>query len=369
MARKTHVREWPAVLAAVGVPVRFLKSDAAFEWPWGSRLWLGTADNPDSLAGPNMAFALFDEPGMMDDEAIERGTSRVRHPLAKLRQSIFTGTPEGTGNKFAAMFSDPSGGRRTIWARTWHRSMAHYRRQLLDIYGYDESLLATYVGGKFVPLRVGRAWKFYDPAVHNGEPAYDASSPLILACDFNVDALRWEVGQITPTTIHWLDEIALGSSGSSEAGAREFVRRWSSRHLGQVIVTGDAAGKWRSTSGKTDYQIIQEEVRPHFSNVLFDLPAGNPRVKDRVDNTNYHLAGRGRTVVVSSRCKELRSDWSACAWKKGIPELDKSDPVRTHAAEAADYAVWRRARVLRSTSVGAGAGGSLAADPILGAQW
>lgn len=349
VARKTHVRDWPRILADLGLPVRYLKSDAAFEWPWGDRLWIGTADNPDSLVGPNMGHVLFDEPGLMDSDALERGSTRARHPEARVRQKIYCGTPEGTGNRFAEMFADPREGRRTIWARTWHASMRHYRSQLLETYGYDESLLATYAGGKFVPLRVGRAWRFYDPAKHLGEPGYDSNVPLVLACDFNVDAMRWETGQFPGSEIRWLDEIALGRDGTTEAGAQEFVRRWGNgRHHGDVIVTGDASGKARSTSGRTDYQIIAEELaKGRFRSVSFRIPLQNPHpVKNRIDNTNYHLAGRGRTVIVSKRCKELRKDWETCAWKKGTPDLDKSNAERTHAGDAADYAHWMLARAV-----------------------
>ncbi len=351
MARRVHIREWPTILSGLGVPVVYHKSDACFVWPWGDRLWLGTAEEPESLAGPNLAYVLFDEPGLMDREAYERGAVRARHPEASLRQKVFTGTPEGL-NWFADLFSAPdvATNRRTIWARTWHSTMAHYQAQLLQTYGYDESLAASYVYGKFVPLRVGRAWKEYDPAIHDGDPRHEPCLPLVLACDFNVDALRWEVGQFGAGEIRWLDEIALGSGGSTERAVREFVARWGPRHRGQVIVTGDASGKARSTSGRADYQIIREELgRAGFDEVVSRVPNANPRVKERVDNTNYHLAGRGLRVLVSGRCRELRRDWERCAWRPGhtgVPQLDKSDTARTHAAEAADYATWVMARVM-----------------------
>ena len=150
---------------------------------------------------------------------------------------------------------------------------------------------------------------------------------------------------MTPHEIRFIDEIALGHSGNTAQAAREFCRRYINYKSIHLTVVGDASASARSTSGQTDYQIIKEELtKAGWSNVTYTIPASNPRHKDRVDNTNYHLSGRGKTVYVSSRCKELALDWERVAWKKGQPELDKSDPQRTHASDAADYIIWMLAR-------------------------
>ncbi len=351
--RMVHLEEWPTIWASLGVAAEWNASDSAWTMPWGSKLWVRSAEAPKRLAGPNLAFVVFDEPGQMPREAWDRGSIRARHVGAKFRQVVLGGTPEGI-NWFADLFAVPQGAYRTIWARSWHPAMAHYPDQLAATYGYDESLLDTYLGGKFVPLRVGRAWRFFDDAKHvteNWLPLYEPTHPLILACDFNVDAMRWEVGQIDAASIRWFDEIALGQGGSTQEAAREFVRRWGVggtriHHRGSVTITGDASGTARSTSGPTDYQVLEEELKPAFTYGVRRLtPKANPLVKDRVASTNYHLAGRGRSVTAASRCKELVRDWRACAWRPGTSELDKSDPLRTHAAEAADYATWMLARV------------------------
>jgi hypothetical protein len=248
--------------------------------------------------------------------------------------------------------------------------MAHYPAILDETFGYDESLKKTYKGGQFVPLRVGRAWRFYDPAKHMRPVEYDSALPLILACDFNVDTLRWEVGQFTPSEIHWIDEISLGFGGSTESAVREFVRRWAGKSPESIYVTGDASGYARSTSGKADYVILREELLKAWQSVQVRVPRANPRQKDRVDNTNYHLAGRGRILLVSPRCKELRKDWSACSWREGTLELDKTDPQRTHAADAADYAMWALTRVVGSFADRfAGGGGSKTSDEALDARF
>ena len=181
-----------------------------------------------------------------------------------------------------------------------------------------------------------------------------------MGCDFNVDTMRWVVAQMTSTEIRFIDEIALGRSGTTEQAAREFVRRYAS-HVGLVAVCGDASGMARSTSGPTDYQIIREELAkvPYFQ-VTMQIPKANPLQKHRVDNMNYHLAARGKRVLVSPRCKELMIDWERVAWKKGQPTIDKNaDPLRGHAADSADYIVWMLERV---RSIGARSSANIAGD-------
>lgn len=362
IARKVHFKDWPDIWSGLGVRVEHEKANNAWLWPWGDRTWIGTADNPGSLVGPNLSDVTFDEPGLMKREAWDRAAVRARHPKARVRQKVLGGTPEGM-NWFAELFAEPHPGRRTIFARSWHADLAHYPAQLAEQYGYDESLRDSYLGGKFVPLRVGRAWRFYDTAAHtyHGKrmELYEPRLPLVLACDFNVDSMRWEVGHITKNAITWIDEVALGQGGSTQEAAREFCRRWNpsdgsrARHRTQVIVTGDASGFARSTSGPTDYQVIQEELRKaNFHSVRMMVPEANPLVKDRVNSMNYHLAGRGRRVLVHKGCRELRTDWGMCAWRPNTHELDKTDPMRTHAAEAADYAAWMLARVTPSRDDG-----------------
>lgn len=351
MARGIHIPEWPKIWKSFGLDVRYETQRQAFLWPWGDRTWIRSAENPARLAGPNLGDVTFDEPGQIVREAYERGSARARHPNARMRQIVFGGTPEGM-NWFADLFAAPGQGRRTIWGRSWHKSLAHYYPQkLVDLYGYDESLLDSYGRGKFVPLRVGRCYGPFDRATHQAlEPQYDPQLPLILSCDFNIDMMRWEVLQMTHREARFLDEIALGRNGDTAMAAKEFVSRWGRRHRNRVIVTGDRSGNARSTSGPTDYQIIQEELkRAQFAGVGLSLAPKNPPHRHRVHNTNYHLSGRGLQVLLSKRCEELAKDWERVAWKKGTQkaEIDKDDPERTHASDAGDYSLWQLARAVK----------------------
>ena len=344
LARVVHIQEWPRFAEEMGVSLEYLKSDQAFLWPWGTATWLRSAENPRRLAGPNLAYVCFDEPGQIEREAYDRAKPRARHPRSRLRQICLAGTPEGL-NWFADEFANPRPPRRTIWAREWHPSLGDYPQRLLEMFAYDESLLDAYVGGMFVPLQVGRAYRAFSrhSNVRSFEP--ELGMRWVLACDFNVDTMRWLVAQVGTSLVLVHDEIVLGRSGSTEEACKVFKSsRWADLVSGELWVTGDAAGQARSTSGKSDYTIIREELGSRFSLRLL-VPGSNPRVSDRVKQVNYILHGRGgRSIEIHERCKDLILDLERVAWRAGGMELDKSDPLRTHSSDAFGYLVWQMAR-------------------------
>lgn len=347
MAERIHKREWPAIWESLGFPVEVQHQRGCFRWPWGTFTWLMSAEEPDRMKGVNVGDAMVDEPGQISREAYDVACSRIRHPLSAVKQMALAGTPEGI-NWLADLFGDPDpqSGRRTIWSRHWHASLADYPEKLKATYGYDRALFDTYARGAFVPLRQGRAYNQFSRATHVCELIHERRLPMVLACDFNVDAMRWEVLQLLPGEIRVIDEIALGQGGSTQEAAREFVRRYQGQCF-DLTVTGDAAGQARSTSGSTDYAVLREELRPHFPAVRFNVPAANPRVHERVQLVNYHLAGRSRKTYIDPKCRELILDLERVAWRPGTTEIDKAaDLLRTHASDALGYALWQLAPTL-----------------------
>ncbi len=375
MFRLVHLGEWPTIWKNLNIEVTWRPGDSAWLWPWGSKLWVRSAENPARLAGPNLHAVLFDEPGQMDRAAWDRGSIRARHPESSYRQVVLGGTPEGL-NWFADVFDDPKPPNRIIRAKGWHPSMAHAEGQIRDTYGYDDSLMAAYGRGEFVPLRQGRCYRHFKRATHVvPEIPIERALPLVLSCDFNVDTMRWIVMQFGADRIDMIDEIKLGTSGTTEEAAREFVNRYQNQYRGQVIVTGDPAGKARSTGGRIDYQIIQEELGacPAVTSVEMAVPGSHPLQKERVDNMNYHLSGRGLTVRISEKCSDLIRDFERVAWKQGqTVSIQKNDASLTHSSDAATYAVWALARAVGNVEIHThDSADSMfsSEDPILSQEW
>ena len=114
---------------------------------------------------------------------------------------------------------------------------------------------------------------------------------------------------------------------------------------------GDATGDQRRTSAsRTDWQIVKEFFGRHTDRYQpqFRVPRGNPAVKDRINCVNALLrnhAGQHRLMVDQS-CKHLIKDLEQVCWKADpygnpLADLDKSDPMRTHASDAVGYFVAR----------------------------
>ncbi len=120
---------------------------------------------------------------------------------------------------------------------------------------------------------------------------------------------------------------------------------------GRVLVYGDATGEQRKTSAsRTDWQIVKNFFGryPDRYCVSFSVPSANPPVKDRINCVNALLcnhAGQHR-LRIDPQCKQLIKDFEQVRWKadphgNSLAELDKSNPMRTHASDAVGYFVAR----------------------------
>jgi len=357
MFDKIHRREWPILLSGLGLSVKIISHpNPVIRLPWSDVL-VYTADKPEAIAGTNLAYALGDEPALWSRATYERITARVRHPQAVCRHIALVGTPEGLPSWFADEFNIDSivtskngWTKRTIRATTWHPDMAHYPGRLKQTYGHDPALLRTYARGEFVALGAGLAYHAFSRENNVRDIALESGLPIELACDFNIDAMRWLVCQRTPHELRVVDEIAPGRHCPVPDAAAAFMERYGDSP-GRLAVYGDAAGSARtSQTGTTCYSELRQALMPVFGGRLTtNVPNANPPVRDRVNTVNYHLAGRGGLeLVVSPRCRELIADFERVAWRKNTSDIDKNtDPLRTHASDALGYWLWRAAPLIK----------------------
>ena len=78
----------------------------------------------------------------------------------------------------------------------------------------------------------------------------------------------------------------------------------------------------------------------------FHVRSSNPAVKDRVNCVNARLRNHAgeRHLRIDPRCKQLIQDFERVHWKSdangnSLPELNQSDPKRTHASDALGYMI------------------------------
>lgn len=191
----------------------------------------------------------------------------------------------------------------------------------------------------------------------------DSSLPLVIGCDFNFAPAPcvWVVGQVGPVLrhkkhgiidwsnhIHWFDEIRL-----SEAGTPAMTEELIAKYPGYYYrIYGDASGNRGTTSnaGETDYNQMTQTLTENGAQYEIDVDQANPLVKNRVENVCRMLknaAGEVRMTYNPDKCPYLAADFEHVGWKKvtgqgGRGKLDDGGDInRTHASDAAGYAIWK----------------------------
>lgn len=226
----------------------------------------------------------------------------------------------------------------------------------------SEDVFAQEILAEFREIGVGKAYKGHH--IHNqsltnpfcggrGVDLWSPYLPIIVGLDFNVGLMVWELGQKKGDDFYYGDEIAIENTDTEEC-AKVLVEKVKDHKPG-VILVGDASGNSRKTSavGQTDYSIIKKLLKDN--NIHFEdrTPKENPFIKDRINCINSALKAADGTIRLKYhpiRCKYLKRDFERVKWKQGTEGaiLDKSDPLATHASDAAGYPVALFADVFKS---------------------
>lgn len=316
---------------------------------YGSVIALRGADNPDSLRGPGLDFAIFDEYADIDP----RAWPEVVRPMLSDRQgeAIFTGTPRGFDH-----FYD-------LWLQANERASE----------GWATFQFTTLQGGNVPQHEVEAARRDLSPRIFRQE--YEASfeavagrvfdsfsrshnchvgvadlgATLHVGMDFNVNPMSAVVASQAGDQLHVHDEIVIPNA-TTEHMVREiqsFVQAWRVRRAVErgdgraevrtVIVYPDPSGNSRKTSapvGQTDFTMLKAAE--------FHVVAGraHPPVVDRINEVNAlccDASGR-RRLHVHPRCVTLLRSLEGLTYKEGTSQPDKSTGL-DHIADALGYMV------------------------------
>ena len=311
-------------------------------FPWGSEVYLRSAHQPDRLKGFNLAWVGLDEAAQMEETAYLVALSRVRHPQAKRRQLFVSTTPEGFNWVYRRSVENPPSDSEVFWSATRENIFLgpDYLARLEE--SMSPLLAEQYLEGRFVNTTSGRVYYAFDRRDHVRAQTRDPGQALILSCDFNVNPMIWVVAQEYGERVGVLDEIVLREADTAQAV--EELRARFGPELGPVEVFGDAAGKHRDTRqvGRTDYTIIKDRLRE----ARLRIPSSNPAVRDRINAVNLLFRSRNpdKGILIDPKCRELIQDLEVLGYREGSRGgvVDKSDPSRTHAADALGYYIARR---------------------------
>jgi terminase large subunit-like protein len=353
------------------------ETDLTIELISGGTISLRGADNYDALRGDGLDFMVLDEYASMAPEA---WTQVLRPALAdKQGHALFIGTPRGR-NHFFTLYEAAQD--RPHWAAFQFTTEqgGNVSRQELEsaTHELDERTYRQEFQASFENLGTGIVYYAFD-RMRNVRPLrYDPKLPLFWAIDFNMNPLCSVLGQTAQGSVRILEELILPDSNTL-AACEEFLdrtRKWTTapeildqplrpdvsaefeeilRQLQppplNVYVYGDATGEQRKTSAsRTDWQIVKNFFGRYTDryHAKFQVPTANPPVKDRINCVNAILrnqAGEHR-LQIDPQCKQLIKDFEQVCWKADphgnpLAELDKSDPMRTHASDAAGYLIAR----------------------------
>ena len=328
LARKTIIITLEEMCDRAGIDYTYNQQKAEFLFHgWGGKLWLGSGDTPDSLRGPNLGWAIIDEPFIQKRKVFDQMIARVRHPDAKLSQIYLTGTPEQLNWGFDIV-NDPKLDLGIITASTLdnHHLPDDYKQSLLDSYSPEQ--IDAYVYGKFVNLTQGSVYKDFDRTSHvTARPDLkNEGLPIGIAMDFNVDAMSSEIFYIGPNWIHVFDEIRLKNATTYDM-VEELVKKYP-----DARVFPDASGSARRSSAvASDHGII----RSHHGYTI-SVPKANPPVRERVNSVNK-LIREGNLSI--ENCPNLLMDFERNVWHGS--DIDKRDSAQTHASDAIGYAINR----------------------------
>ena len=328
IAKKTTVHTIRQMMDRAGLDYTLNKTDKEIRIKnWDGIIWWGSADDPNSLRGPNLAWGGIDEPFIQSEDAFDQMIARVRHPDAKLSQLFLTGTPEELNWGARVCIDEPEKYDVDLITGSTRENI-HLPKEYLDrlLSSYSENQIKAYVDGAFVNLTKGRVYDAFDRVKSNDVRPDLEGCPIIGCLDFNVGKLCCAIGaRIGKDRIHFFDEIVLRNSDTFE------MSETLSRKYPGITIYPDPAGKARHTSStKSDHQILRD-----YGFTVIARKA-HPPVRGRVNAVNGKLRNGLMTIDVA-KCKELAIDLERVVWKGS--DIDKKDPERTHITDAMGYAV------------------------------
>ena len=325
MAKKTIIPTIKEIAIAAELDLSYNKTDHEFIVEnWNGQFWIGSGDDPNSLRGPNLAWAGIDEPFIQSKEVFEQMIARTR--IGDYREIFLTGTPEELNWGYDIAMND--GGHYDIGFVTGKtKDNLYLDKEFYDtIYNaYTPEMREAYLEGKFLNLREGKAYKPFERdknVVHRDVDGLEICAGL----DFNVDYMSAEIFANGNGWVHFFDEIRLSHSNSFE-----MADKLAQKYPG-IKCYPDATGAMRkSSSTKSDHQI--------FRDIGFQMISrkANPAVMDRVNAVNRMIMHEYLTIE-PGKCEWLVKDFERVTFKSG--DLDKSkDEALTHASDGAGYAV------------------------------
>lgn len=326
--------------------VRKHETRMEFELINGTRLELKGADRPDMLRGVGLDFLVIDE---AQDVREETWSKVLRPTLASTGgRALIIGTPKGTASWFYEVYERGQRGKFIVTSKgkrarnafkSWQfptitspfipREEIEAARADLDEKSFEQEFNADFINS------AGRVYYTFDRKSHIADVSFDASLPIWVGMDFNVDPMSAIILQPRRDGVMVVvDEIVMGPS-STEETAEELARRYY-RYQKNVTIYPDPAGGYRSSArGETDLEILRDAG---FKKIKYRRK--HPPVADRVNAVNrmFKSASGLNRMFVSNRCSRLIQSLEQTIYKPNSRDIDKT-LGNEHATDALGYCI------------------------------
>lgn len=308
------------------------QADKWFRFPWSpGKLWVTSAEK--AIRGPNWAYALVNEPGILPHgfKRYREILGRVRIKGAKYPQIALAGTPEGRMNWLFEQFVEyVKEGSTIIYGNTSDNTALHidYIKTLEQ--NYDSITLQSYLHGKFVNMN-GSMFYYSFTREKNVDQTIERTKryTVHIGMDFNVDNMTCSMWNIleNPRRAVCFDEIVLNNSNTNKLCDAIIARGYNPR---DCIIYPDPTGNSRKTSGFSDVTILKNYG---FQAVRFK-PKADP-FRDRQLCVN-NLLDKG-LIKIAPNCKIVIRDLESVEQSTVDYSKVKDNKDLTHASDGLDY--------------------------------
>lgn len=353
MIRDIIVPTFDEFFAKFEIPVKYLsqRQNYTIEYKGAKHMcMLRSAERPASLTGKNLSDIIIDE---FDRIPYYKQKQVWRECISRIRKteygtcSVVT-TPEGYKLTHELWVEKKSKAFNCIRAKTSNNIHLppDYIENLIE--QYDSKLAKQYLEGEFVNIESDIVYYCFDRKVNvipdEKIPAGD-DNRIIISFDFNVNPMCAVEIIMQGKARYQVHEYKISNSNTKELCETiidSLKRRYESCDKLNIILTGDASGTARSSSGgHSDFEIISKcFADAEFSEAYISLQPANPPVRERVNYVNSIL--EKKQFFIAESCKASVKDREIVSWKKGSRKfiIDKSDRTTTHLSDAADYGIW-----------------------------
>ena len=326
------------LLESHNIPYQLNKSDHVFLTPYG-RIIMRSMDRPDLIIAYEVGYSLMDEVDTLRTDKMQDvfvkalARNRIKLPNGVKNLLDFVSTPEGFKFLYGFFVKNAKPSRFLIKGRTQDNP------KLADSYietlkeSYTAEQIQAYLDGEFVNLTSGIVYKNYDRDDNNTDRVIETGQGkkdiLHIGMDFNITKMSG--------IVHVIDDIPKAVEEIIGAyDTAEMIRTINTRYPGHsIVVYPDASGSNRSTSGKSDIQLLKE------AGFVVRSLKKNPFIRDRVNAMNLafcNLKGDRNYLVNYNNCPVYCESLEQQSYKNGEP--DKSTGT-DHPNDAGGYFIYK----------------------------